>query len=186
MNPGIDGDLLEKVDTVGPTIWSGQAYRYTTARRDPLSGAGARLNGGRWNPKDLFAALYLAKPADTCLSELDRAAASQNLSVATVLQVPYKFHTLTVHDVAVLDLRSEAAMASVNLTMANIESDDWGPCQKIGHTAWFLHFDGVFAPSAAGRGHVLTLFEGRLSPGKLSLSSSEELDLQFFERLKTR
>lgn len=57
-------------------------------------------------------------------------------------------------------------------------------CQQIGHAAWFLHFDGVLAPSATGRGDVLTLFEGRLAPGKLTLSTSEKLDMELFDRLK--
>lgn len=184
MSPPIDGDLLKKVDTVGPTAWGGHVYRYTTARRDPLSGAGARLNGGRWNPKDIFAALYFATPVGACLGELERAAASQQLSVKTVLQVPYKFHTLDVQEVAVLDLRPTETMAAVSLTTADIESDDWGHCQQIGHAAWFLHFDGVLAPSATGRGDVLTLFEGRLAPGKLTLSTSEKLDMELFDRLK--
>lgn len=185
MTPTIDrGDLLEKVDAVGPTRWSGKAHRYTTARRDPLSGAGARLNGGRWNPKGLFAALYLARPVDACLGELERAAASQNLAVETLLNVPYRLHTLDVHDANVLDLRSASTMAAVGLATADIESDDWEPCQQVGHAAWFLHFDGVLAPSATGRGNVLTLFEGRLAPGKLTLVTSEALDVALFDRLK--
>ncbi|PPF91340.1 hypothetical protein C5C03_00525 [Clavibacter michiganensis] len=178
-------DLLERVDAAPRVPWSGDAFRYTAARRDPLSGAGARIHGGRWNPPGIFSALYLGVPASACMAELERAAQSQGLTPETLLAVPYKVHTLAVSGVTVLDLRDPAALASVGLTPADIAGDDWEPCQALGHAAWFLGFDGVLASSASGTGSVLTLFEGRLGPGQLRLSASEVLTVDRYTTLRS-
>lgn len=41
------------------------------------------------------------------MRELEKAAADNHLDVATQLQVPYKWHTIRVDDIPVLDLRDE-------------------------------------------------------------------------------
>lgn len=79
MRPALDEDLVQRVNDLGAGIasaWSGKTYRHVATRRDPLSGAGARMFGGRWNPPDSFNAIYLAEPAGACMAELDRIAAS--------------------------------------------------------------------------------------------------------------
>lgn len=178
-----DEQLLDRVDRQGSTPFSGEVYRYTTARRDPLSGAGARLNGGRWNPKDIFATIYLAIPPAACMGELERAAESQDVTVDDMLEVPYRFHVLTVNELRVLDLRSPAALAAVGLTEADISDPDWTACQAVGHAAWFLGLGGLIAPSASGTGQVLAAFEGRLGPGQLAVERSEPLTLERYHQL---
>ncbi|NNM46949.1 RES family NAD+ phosphorylase [Knoellia koreensis] len=160
----LDDELVQRVDQLGASAWSGTTYRYTTARRDPLSGAGARLNGGRWNPPDIFATIYLATPIETCLAELERLAVSQNNTAAELLRVPYKLHTVKVTNLAILDLRDASALAHVGIGEADIADDDWTACQAVGHAAWFLGLSGVLAPSASGAGHVLAAFETRTGP----------------------
>lgn len=183
---GTPGDeLLERVDAAPRLPWSGAAYRYTTARRDPLSGAGARINGGRWNPPEIFSALYLGVPIEACLAELERAASSQGLVPAAMLRVPYRLHTLQVAHASVLDLTTPSALAAVGLTESDIGADDWDPCQAVGHAAWFLRFDGVLANSASGTGHVLALFEARLGAGQLSVTQSEDLTPDRYDALSS-
>lgn len=183
MTRPIDERLVARIDRQGSATWSGETFRHVAPRRDPLSGAGARLNGGRWNPKDLFAAVYLATPVETCMGELTRMAQSQGLHVDVLLQVPRVLHTIHVSHVAVLDLRDAAQRDAIGLTDADISDSDWTICQQIGHAAWFLGLQGVIAPSATGTGSVLTLFEGRVSPGQISVTSSEPLSPEIFASL---
>lgn len=93
MTPTLDERVVESVNSLGATTWPGLTHRYTSARRDPLSGEGARRFGGRWNPQDLFPTVYLADPESTCMGEVERAAEDNHVSVEAMLTVPYLLHT---------------------------------------------------------------------------------------------
>jgi RES domain-containing protein len=181
LNHGIDEQLLDAVNAIGTTPWSGECFRYTTARRDPLSGEGARLHGGRWNPPDLFPVIYLAVPEAACMHELAKAASDNHLDVATQLQVPYKLHTLRVDDIPVLDLRSTDTQAILGLESGAL-TGPWNVCQPVGHAAWFLEFGGVLAPSATGDGLTLALFEHRVRPEQIRVEQSQALTAALYEQ----
>lgn len=174
MTPALNEQVVASVDALGPTPFSAVAYRYTTAHREPLSGEGSRRHGGRWNPKDLFPTIYLAIPESTCMGEVQRAAASNHLSVERMLSVPYVFHTIAIQGLHVLDLRSVDALNRVGLQAEDI-SGDWSACQTVGHAAWFLDFAGVLAPSAMGKGLTLAVFEHKAGPGQVRFQSTVPL-----------
>lgn len=182
MTSSIDEDLLDAINAIGPTVWSERCFRYTSARRDPLSGEGARLFGGRWNPPDLFPVVYLAVPEVACMHELEKAAADNHLDVATQLQVPYTLHTIRVDEVEVLDLRDERNQLRLGLDSADF-SGPHDVCQPIGHAAWFLEFHGVLAPSATGPGLTLALFEHRTRPGQVHVEESRPLTVDLYQQL---
>ena len=181
MSNGVDEQLLDAINAIGPTTWSGRLFRYTTARRDPLSGEGARLHGGRWNPPDLFPVIYLAVPEATCMRELEKAAADNHIDVATQLQVPFRLHTIRVEDIPVLDLRNGDTQAILGLEPSDF-AGPWDACQPIGHAAWFLEFAGVLAPSATGAGLTLALFEHRVGPEQVRAESSQALTLDLYRK----
>lgn len=52
--------LVEAIDRLDPVPYRGEAFRHLARRWHPLSGGGARIQGGRWNPPESFATLYLA------------------------------------------------------------------------------------------------------------------------------
>lgn len=180
---GLDEELVQRVDQLGSTAWTSTTHRYTTARRDPLSGAGARLFGGRWNPKDIFATIYLAQPVAACLGEVQRTAESQGITPDILLRAAYTLHEVAVTDLPVLDLREERALAHVGLTAADIADPDWTACQAVGNAAWFLGLGGVLAPSATGEGVVLAAFETRIA-GHLTVTTSEPLTHGRFAELR--
>lgn len=117
MTAPLDEAVVQHVNDVGTTVWSGRAYRFTTTRRDPLSGEGSYKFGGRWNPRGIFAALYLAVPRSTALLEFQRRAEAASMEPLDMLRAGYTLHAVDVRELPVLDLRDEARLAAVGLGM---------------------------------------------------------------------
>jgi RES domain-containing protein len=136
--PPLDEDVVERVNDLGTTPFTGTTYRHTTTGRDPLSGVGARLHGGRWNPAGVCSTIYLAQPLATCLLEFDRLAEANGIAPITMLRSPRTLHTIEVRDLPVLDLRDPGRLAYVGLSSGDIADDDWTACQTVGHAAHFL------------------------------------------------
>jgi len=105
----LDERVVERVNELGSTAWSGRTYRYSKRRRDPLSGEGARRFGGRWNPRDVFPAVYLGQPEAVASRELDRAAEAAAIEPLVMLDAGFDLHTVDVDALQLLDLCEEAA-----------------------------------------------------------------------------
>lgn len=178
MSQPLNETLVDLINQIGPTAWTDTCYRYTTARRDPLSGEGARRNGGRWNPPGIFPTIYLAQPVSTCMREFERLADSQYIEPQAMLTVPYLLHTIQIAELPVLDLRSVQTQQRLGLESGDLRGDDWSACQAVGHSAWFLEFAGVVAPSATGNGLVVAAFEHRAYAGQVEAVSQEALNPQ--------
>ena len=163
-----DEEALGRIDSRGPTKWSGTVYRHTAPGHDALSGEGARLFGGRWNPPESFATIYFADSLETCVAEFRRMAEGQGRGTAAFR--PRALHVLRADELEILDLSSDEALADVGLTRDDIGSDDRSRCQEVGEGAYFLGMQGVLAPSAArSSGIVLVAFSVRLRPGQLDV-----------------
>lgn len=135
------------------------AFRHVRAGRDPLSGEGARLHGGRWNPPGSFATLYLATTRAIAIAELHRAAASQGLRPAGFL--PRDLVSIRVDLRRVLDVRDDIVAASLGLP--STPGDDLTASQRVAEAARNLGFEAILAPSAAASdGEVLAVFPDRL------------------------
>ena len=129
--------------------------------------------GGRWNPRDLFGAIYLASPQETAVEEFRRMASGQAKGTTSFL--PRSLVTVAVPPTRILDMTSPEAASATGLGLQEIASDDWGPCQEVAQAAHFLQFQGIRAPSTSGSGTVLVVFEDRLPLGHLRVSSQEDL-----------
>jgi RES domain-containing protein len=158
-------ELLEAVDRLGFHPWSGLTFRHTAPGRNPLSGEGARVFGGRWNPPDLVSTLYLAQPREACVAEFHRMAAGQAQGALSFL--PRPVHHIQVTDLPLLDLTGDG-LGDVGLTEDDVAADDLGPCQLVGEAAYFLHGAGLVAPSATHLGLTIAVFETR-AHGQLDL-----------------
>ena len=134
---------------------------------------GAYLNGGRWNPPDLVATIYLAEPLDACIAEFHRLAQGQAQGPSSLL--PRVLHTIDVEELQVLDLSTQEAREEVGLTLADIADDDRAKCQAVGEAAHFLGVQGIRAPSATGTGFVIAVFEPHTHPNQLHLVETAAL-----------
>lgn len=182
MTPPLDEDIVQRVNDLGSTPWSGTTYRHVTRGRDPLAGAGALRFGGRWNPQGAFSVVYLAQPTAACMGELERLAQPNGVTVAEFLRAPRTLSSVQVHALPVLDLQTDQALAQVGLERGDIADDDWTACQAVGQAAHFLNYAGVLAPSASGVGLVLAAFENRAAPGQLTLRESVPLTHELYQQ----
>lgn len=128
--------------------------------------------GGRWNAPDGTATIYLASPEVTCRAEARRLIDSQGV---TRVRFPRVIHTVSVDRLRVVDLSEATLLASVGLSIEDVEADDWSPCQRVGDAVAFLGYEGLVAPSATGSGIVIVAFGPRLSLSQLIVLDSSEL-----------
>jgi RES domain-containing protein len=168
-----DPALVERVDALPVTAFDGECFRHLSPGRDPLSGQGARIQGGRWNPSGSFSVLYLGLDRETVIAEFRRMAQRHRLAPNAFL--PRTFYRYGVHLANVLDLRHPHAADTVGLTRAALTDNDLTRCQQIGEAAQHLGREGVLAPSAAGNGTVLAVFMDRL--GAESVLDPEQAEL---------
>jgi len=157
--------LVGALDALGPSSYAGEAYRHVAENHHPLSGAGARSQGGRWNPPQSFTTLYLALEPTTVQAEFARMAALQGLALSAFL--PRRMYRYEVNLTAVVDLRAPGARRALDLTDDQRSADDLQACQTVGEAAQYLGREGILAPSATGSGTVLAVFFDRLQPGSI-------------------
>ncbi len=157
----VDRELLALIDALDPAELAVEAFRHLASDRNPLSGVGARIHGGRWNPPDSFSTLYLALERETTAREFYRLAARQGRTPTDFL--PRRLYSYEVRLGAVLDLRPDETRASLGLTDIELAATDATRCQQIGEAAHYLGLEGVVAPSATGAGIVLAVYFDRLA-----------------------
>lgn len=149
------------VDSLGGEALRGRWLRHQAAGwRYSAPGAGARTVGGRWNPPQSFATLYLAESEQVAEAELKRLARKAGTAVADML--PRDLLTYEIELIDVVDLTAQEAQEAVGLSSSGSELVPLKRCQQIGATAHHLGREAVLAPSAAGRGRILAIFLERL------------------------
>ena len=163
-------DLLAAVEGLDPAPYSDEAFRHLAEQYSPLSGAGARSQGGRWNPPESFSTLYMALERETAVAEFMRMVERVGREPSDFL--PRRLYRYRVELNELLDLRSDEARAMLGLGDEILRGADPTRCQEIGEAAHLLGFEGVLAPSATGSGSVLAVFFERMSPS----SSVEVVD----------
>lgn len=127
-----------------------------------MSGEGARITGGRWNPPDSFPVLYTARSVESVVAEFRRMASRQGLTVSD-----YRRRRVVTYEVSlsrVLDLTQADDLAALGFTLAIITADDILPTQAIGEAAHYVGFEAVLAPSATGVGQTLAVFPTKTGP----------------------
>jgi RES domain-containing protein len=170
----------ELVATAPRAGHSGEAYRHMAARwDDPLSGEGARIRGGRFNPPDSYPVLYLCTTRPCTVAELHQLARRQTFGVDGLLpRVVYRYE-ITLDDV--LDLTVSETLDHLGITAEQVTGADLAVPRQIGESAHAVGLQAIKAPSATGVDSVIAVFPeliggGRLVPQLLERwDSSEDL-----------
>lgn len=166
-------ELVAAIDGLPRTFWSGRAFRHVTPQYQPLSGDGARIHGGRWNPPNSVATLYFGLSRDTVVAEFNRLAIKFGLATASFLPRVLNGFDISINDA--LDLREPEVRSMLGLDDHQLSADPPDLCQRIGEAAITCGREAVLAPSATGNGDALAVYVGRLGTGT-------KLDYQEIER----
>lgn len=135
----------------------GQFYRIVSRhlRARILSPEGSERYGGRYNPKDVFGALYLGESPAVCAAELRKTAAGRTLGSLVLATVAIKLHR-------VFDLTDQGVLERLALRGEDLVASDWSFTQELGTLTREAGFEALLVPSAAGPGSNLVLFLDRL------------------------
>lgn len=168
--------LIEKIDGLPALTFAGDVLRSVSPGWSPLSGDGARVNGGRWNPPNSFPVVYTALDAGTAAMEIRRTA--RRFGVPETSLLPRYLVTIRVSLTQVLDLTDLRVLGAAGLTPAVLTDDDLRICQAVGDAAHYIGFEGILAASAAAPSTTLSIFPNRLKPSSsLEVIRTELLDV---------
>lgn len=168
------GQIVATIDGLSPVSVEGDAFRHQAAEWSySQPGAGARTVGGRWNPPNSFATLYLGLSLEVVEAEFHRLAERSGRDPEEFL--PRHLLRYEIRLESLLDLTDAAARKELGLSDAQLRSADARACQEIGEAAHHLGREGVLAPSATDAGQVLAVFVERLLPAsRMDLASTTE------------
>ena len=161
-----------RVATAALSPFTGHGWRQLSPRYDPLSGEGARLHGGRFNPSGSFPVLYLCQSRPCAVAELERLGARQAIGVDGLL--PRSLYRYEISLARVLDLTSDEVRTDVGIGLDVLTGPDWTTCQELGSTAHSLGVQGISSPSATGVGDVLAVFVQHIGLGRIEPRLVEE------------
>jgi RES domain-containing protein len=156
--------LVDAIDRLDPLPFQGEAFRHIAARWHPLSGAGARSQGGRWNPPESFSTVYLALSEKTAIEEFRRMARRSGRAPEDF--VPRRIYRFRLNLQEILDLTGPSEVLGP-LAGLDLQAEDLAPTQAVGEAAQYLGREAIMAPSATGVGNVLVVFIDRLRPDSL-------------------
>ena len=156
----------QQIATAAHVAYVGDAFRHMAARwDDPLSGEGARIRGGRFNPPDSFPVLYLCTTRPCTVAELRHVGDRLVIAVDGLLpRVLFRYETSLDR---VLDLTSAETLDHVGVTTAQIVGSNLTIPRQIGESAHATGSQAIRAPSATGVDHVLAVFPELLGSGRL-------------------
>ncbi len=143
--------------------FSGEGWRHVSPRHDPLSGKGARLHGGRFNPAGSFPVLYICRTRPCVVAELRRFGERQAIGVEGLL--PRHLYRYDIRLDRVLDLTNAGVRGGVGLGLEVLTGPDWVACQHLGATAHALGVQAILSLSAAGVDDVLAVFVQHIGLG---------------------
>ena len=156
----------QQIATAPHVAYVGDAFRHMAAEwDDPLSGEGAHIRGGRFNPPDSFPVLYLCTTRPCTVAELRLLGRRQMVGVAGLLpRVLYRYETSLDR---VLDLTSEANLEHLGITEQQVTGSDLAIPRQIGESAHATGSQAIKAPSATGVDQVIAVFSESLGSGRL-------------------
>lgn len=161
------------VATAPRAAYVGEGFRQMASEwDDPLSGEGARIHGGRFNPPNSFPVLYLCLTRACAVAELRNR--GQQLAIGVEGLLPRTLYRYEVSLDQVLDLTSERTRDHVGISMLQILGNDLTFPRQLGEAAHATGAQAIRSPSATGVDEILAVFPELVGSGRLAPSQVEK------------
>jgi RES domain-containing protein len=154
-----DNRLLDALDALPGTSFSGTCWRVTREGRDPIQCSAV---GGRWDDRT-FDVLYTSTKADGAIAELYFHVSRGQPVIPS--RVRYHLHELTVSLASCLKLVPLDTLQALGLRTAGFgqlsyfeREQEYPRTQEIAEVAYFLGRDGLIVPSARSAHDNLIVF----------------------------
>jgi RES domain-containing protein len=169
-------ELIDRLGSVSLVGLSKLLFRSSSPGYAALSGEGARISGGRWNPPDSFPVVYAATDVSAAALEVYRTAARYGVAPAQLL--PRVLWSVDTRLERVLDFSQEPVRRSAGLPLSAMQDDDMRLCQAYGDAAHYLGIEAIVAPSNAAPGaNTVAIYVARLGArSRLEIVASQILD----------
>ncbi len=150
----MNDQLLQLVHDAPVNRFTGQCGRAHRHDRNPWSGKGAALRGGRYNTRGIET-LYLGQPPEVAEDEVRHYFARQELSIPPDTFV---VHPIDVDFERVLDLTRAEVRDAVQFGLDELTADHHGRLPELGEAAHYLGFHAIVSPSARADGRNIAVF----------------------------
>jgi RES domain-containing protein len=121
--------------------------------------------GGRFNPPESFAVLYLCTTRACAVAEFRRFGSRHPIGAEAFL--PRVLYEYTVALTSLLDLTDAQTLAAAELDVAHLVEDDRALTQQLGAMAHECGYQAVLSTSATGVDAVLAVLTDHLRGGRL-------------------
>lgn len=165
-----DRAVLDALEHIGATPFSGVVWRTTRKSRDPLRGSAAN---GRWSAAGEFEVLYTSLERAGSLAEI-----GFRLSLEPVWpsRLQHEIHSIRAEAESCLRLADVASLQRLGVDPARYANFEYEATQAIAAAAHFLEYDGLIIPSARHASANLVIFMDRIAAATLEITSSEDVD----------
>lgn len=165
-----DRDVLDALESIDGTPFSGAVWRTTRKGRDPVRGSAAN---GRWSPNGEFEVLYTSLERAGSLAEI-----GFRLSLEPVWpsRIQHEVHRIEAEAERCLRFADVANLQPLGVDPACYGTFDYEVTQAIAAAAHFLEFDGLLVPSARHPSDNLVIFMDRVGAASLEVVTSEDVD----------
>jgi RES domain-containing protein len=134
-----------------PRLLSGTFWRNTPQARNALELPAAARSGARYHRRGEPPPLYAASERDASWGELFR---HTDPAVVSAFEIRRRMSELRVVDLPVLDITDEDVRDALEVTEAQLTSNDYRHCRRVAALVWSRpdRYGGILAPSAAKQG----------------------------------
>lgn len=153
-----DRALLDRLESIEPTIFRGDVWRIVSSGRNPVIGSTAK---GRWSEQGGPEILYTSLEKNGAIAEIGFRLSLEPVWPSKLRHDVYRLAATTNKTLRFVNLE---ALAAFGVEQGRYHLFDYDKTQEIAAAAYFLEYDGIQAPNARYPCDNLMIFSSHADP----------------------